>query len=60
MKRAKTTFTLEDFRRWGAKGGKIGGTRAAANSTPEERSARATIASRAAAVARTKKKAGKK
>jgi len=50
---------LEYFRQQGARGGKIGGKRAAANSTPEERRARATIASRAAARARTKKKQAK-
>jgi hypothetical protein len=47
------------FKKQGAKGGKIGGKIAAANSTPAERSARATIASKAAAVARTKKKRAK-
>jgi hypothetical protein len=52
----KQQLTLEYFRKQGAKGGKI----AAENSTPEERSARATKASQAAAVARTKKATAKK
>ncbi len=47
---------LDYFRQQGAKGGKIGGKRAAALLSPAERVARATKASQAAAVARTKKK----
>lgn len=58
--RTRQTFTLEDFQRWGAKGGKIGGKRAAANATPAQRKARATKASLAAVIARTKKKQQKK
>lgn len=46
---------LDYFRRHGARGGKIGGKRAAANMTPAQRKARATKASKAAALARTKK-----
>jgi hypothetical protein len=48
------------FREQGALGGKIGGKRAAALLSPAERKARATKASKAAAVARTKKKHAKK
>jgi hypothetical protein len=47
---------LDYFRQQGAKGGRIGGKRAAALLSPAERTARATKASKAAAVARTKKK----
>jgi hypothetical protein len=47
---------LTYFREQGARGGKIGGKRAAALLSPAERKARATKASRAAAVAWTKKK----
>ena len=50
---------LAYFREQGAKGGKIGGKRAAALLSPAPRSARATKASRAAALARTKKKQAK-
>jgi hypothetical protein len=50
---------LDYFRQQGAKGGKIGGKRAAALLSPAERKARATKASKAAAVARTKKKHAK-
>ena len=47
---------LDYFRQQGAKGGK----RAAANATPAQRKARATKASLAAVIARTKKKQQKK
>ena len=47
---------LAYFRQQGAKGGKI----SRQTSTPEERTARATKASQAAAQARTQKKQGKK
>jgi hypothetical protein len=50
---------LTYFREQGAKGGKIGGPAAAANMTAAERKARATKASRAAALARMKKKQAK-
>lgn len=50
---------LDYFRAQGARGGKIGGKRAAANMTPAERKARATKASKAAAAARTKKRLAK-
>ena len=43
-------------KRGGALGGALGGKRAAANMSPAQRKARATKASQAAAVARTKKK----
>ena len=51
---------LAYFRQQGAKGGKIGGARAAANMTAAQRKARATKASRAAALARTAKATAKK
>jgi hypothetical protein len=47
--------TLEYFRRQGARGGKLGGAKSWAKLTPAQRKARATKASHAAAVARTKK-----
>lgn len=47
---------LDYFRAHGARGGKIGGKRAAANMTAAERKARATKASRAAALVRTAKR----
>ncbi len=50
---------LDYFRQQGAKGGKIGGKRAAALLSPAQRTARATKASQAAALARTQKKAAK-
>ncbi len=50
---------LTYYREQGARGGKIGGKQAAANMTAAERKARATKASQAAAVARTKKKQAK-
>jgi hypothetical protein len=50
---------LAYFREQGAKGGKIGGKRAAAKLTPAQRRARALKASKAAAVARTKRAKGK-
>jgi hypothetical protein len=51
---------LTYFREQGAKGGKIGGKRAAALLTPAQRKARAVKASQAAAAARTKKRHAKK
>lgn len=53
---------LDYFRQQGSKGGKLGGSKAWANLTPEQRSARAKKASDAAAQARTAQKAtaGKK
>lgn len=53
---SKKTFSLDYFRQQGAKGGKIGGKRAAALLSPAERTARAIKASQAAAAARLKKK----
>jgi hypothetical protein len=50
-------YSLAYYREQGAKGGKIGGKRAAALLTPAQRKARAIKASRAAAVARATKKA---
>lgn len=50
---------LDYFRAQGARGGKIGGKRAAANMTAAERKARATKASKAASAARTEKKNAK-
>ena len=47
------------FRKQGARGGKIGGKIAAANATPAERIARATLASLAAARARRARKHAK-
>lgn len=47
---------LEYFRALGKRHGASGGRKAAANMTPEERTARATKASLAAAVARAKKR----
>jgi len=47
---------LAYFRAEGIRGGRLGGLKAAANSTAAERKARATKASRAAALARTAKK----
>jgi hypothetical protein len=47
---------LNYFREQGAKGGRIGGPAAAASMTAAQRKARATTASRAAALARTAKK----
>lgn len=56
----RATFSLDYFKAQGAKGGKIGGKKVAAMMTPAQRKARALKASRAAAVARTKKKQAKK
>jgi hypothetical protein len=56
MKKPLSADALDYFRQQGARGGRIGGKRAAALLSPAERKARATKASRAAAVARTKKK----
>ena len=50
---------LDYFRKEGAKGGAIGGKRAAANMTAAQRKARATKASKAATVARAAKKLAK-
>jgi hypothetical protein len=47
------------FREVGKRGGASGGKAAAANMTPAQRKARATKASKAAALARTKKKHAK-
>lgn len=60
LRQQLTAEQLEYFRQQGAKGGKIGGTRAAANMTAAQRKARATKASLAAAAVRTKKKQAKK
>jgi hypothetical protein len=63
MRKRLSEDALDYFRKQGAKGGKLGGAsggrRAAANMTPAQRKARAIKASRAAAVARTKKKQAK-
>jgi hypothetical protein len=50
----------EFFRKTGSKGGKIGGKKAAANMTPEERTARAKKAAAASAKVRSKKAKAKK
>jgi hypothetical protein len=58
-KRRLSEDALDYFREQGAKGGKFGasgGKKAASNMTAAQRKARATKASHAAAVARTKKK----
>ena len=55
MKKTLSDDAIAYFRRQGAKGGKI----SRETSTPAQRSARATKASRAAALARTKKKQAK-
>jgi len=47
---------LEFFRRQGARGGKIGGKRSLETMTPDQRTARARKASKAAAAARSSKK----
>lgn len=59
MTKRLSADALDYFRQQGAKGGKIGGKRAAALLSPAERKARATKASHAAALARTKKKHAK-
>lgn len=59
MTKRLSADALDYFRQQGAKGGKIGGKRAAESMTPAQRKARATKASQAAAVARTKKKQAK-
>lgn len=56
MAKGLSKEALDYFRQQGAKGGKL----AAKGSTPAERSARALKASKAAALARTKKKHAKK
>jgi hypothetical protein len=50
---------LDYFRKQGSKGGKLGGAKSWAKLTPAQRKARATKASHAAALARTKKKQAK-
>jgi hypothetical protein len=50
---------LDYFRKQGAKGGKIGGKRSLETMTAAQRTARATKASQAAVVARTKAKKAK-
>ena len=60
MSKRLSADALAYFREQGAKGGKIGGKRAAALLSPAERKARATKASKAAALARTKKKHAKR
>jgi hypothetical protein len=59
-KRQLPKDALDYFRRQGARGGKMGGAKSWANLTAAERKARATKASKAAALARTKKKRAKK
>lgn len=59
-KRRLSADALEYFRQQGAKGGKIGGKRAAALMTADERKARAVKASQAAAVARSKRAQAKR
>jgi hypothetical protein len=59
MTKRLSADVLEYFRQQGAKGGKIGGKRAAALLSPAERTARATKASLAAAAARLKRKQAK-
>ena len=59
MARKLPADVLEYFRQQGSKGGKIGGKRSLETMTPAQRKARATKASKAAAVARTRT-AGKK
>jgi hypothetical protein len=63
MRKQLSEEALDYFRahgkRGGTKGGASGGKRAAANMTAAQRKARATKASHAAAVARTKKKHAK-
>lgn len=60
MAKGLSVDALDYFRREGARGGKIGGGKSWAKLTKAERSARATKASQAAALARTKKKSAKK
>lgn len=55
----KQTYSADYFRQQGAKGGKLGGAKSWAKLTAAERKARATNASKAAALARTKKKHAK-
>lgn len=59
MTKRLSADALDYFRQQGKKGGKIGGKRAAANMTPAQRTARATKASQAAALARAKKQRAK-
>jgi hypothetical protein len=59
MAKRLSADALAYFREQGAKGGKIGGKRLAEMMTPAQRTARATKASQAAAVARSKKKRAK-
>jgi hypothetical protein len=51
---------LDYFRKQGAKGGRIGGKRALVTMTAAQRSARATKASKAAAIVRTAKAKARK
>jgi len=60
MRKRLPADVLEYFRAEGRRGGSIGGKRSAANMTPAQRKARATKASQAAALVRTKKKQAKK
>ena len=60
QQRAKWLSDPDFFRKQGAKGGKKGGADSWAKLTPAQRKARATKASRAAAVARTKKAKARK
>ena len=55
MLKRLTDDVLDYFRKQGARGGKIGGKRAAASMSAAERTARATKASHAAAKVRTAK-----
>ena len=59
MARRLPDDVLDYFRAQGAKGGKIGGKRLAEMMTAAQRKARATKASKAAALARTAKKKAK-
>jgi len=60
MHKRLSADALAYFREQGARGGKIGGKRVAEMMTPAQRKARATKASKAAAVARAKKKSALK
>ena len=55
----KKQFSIDYFKQQGSKGGKLGGAKSWAKLSPAQRKARATKASQAAAVARTKKKQAK-
>jgi len=56
MRKRLPEHVLDYFRKQGAKGGAIGGPRAAANMTAAQRKARAMKASKAATLARAAKK----